>query len=203
VGTPAAGSLAGAEPDGFEVTAGLGTPSVTASSVVVPDGLDVTAALGTPDVMGGAFVEPTGFEVTAALGMPDLAYDATVTPTGLEVTAGLGTPVADNGSTPPVETPQPYGEPISPPKRRRKKGQVPEPWKPKVQEPERQDAMVAVSGLEVRAGLGTTWQVADCAIAPAGLQVSAAVGHPAVTGMHNPTDEQVVEWLIAALNATV
>lgn len=203
LGTPTTSADHAATPTGYSVTASLGTPTEAVDSSVSPTGQSVTASLGTPDVAGGASVEPTGFEVTAALGAPVLANDYTVTPDGFEITAGLGEPTAAEETIPDTPPPTAAGVPPIPTRWQRIKQRPMQLLLPLDEEPVRRDAMVAVSGFGLRVGLGTTWQVADCAIAPAGYQMQAALGWAEAEGMHNPTDEQIIEWLIAAVNASI
>lgn len=69
--------------------------------------------------------------------------------------------------------------------------------------PAQQDAVVAVSGFALTARVGTTWQVADATIALPGFGLAADVGRAHAAGMHNPTDAQIVDWLIEALGASL
>ena len=222
LGTPGAGVDGGASPTGLSATAELGTPAVTVSSTVSPTTLAGTTALGTPTLLVDSGVSPTGQSATVSLGTPSEAVSSTVsptgfgltadlgtasasggdnytaTPTGYELAAGLGTPTVDvvDGGAPPPAT---QGEPIGTKWQRR-------PVRPArlIQEPEvRQDAMVAVSGFAVSAQVGRTWQVADATIAPAGFQCYAQSNLAKAMGMHNPTDAQIVDWLIQALNQSV
>lgn len=186
-------------PTGLEATAALGTVSETVDSTVSPTGLAGTTELGTPSATGGSLVEVSGFGLTADLGDAAATSDAAaVSPTGYDLTMGLGTPsvgAVDGGAPPPAT----QGEPIGTKWQRR-------PVRPArlIQEPEvRQDAMVAVSGFAVSAQVGRTWQVADATIAPAGFQCYAQSNRAKATGMHNPTDAQIVDWLIQALNQSV
>lgn len=201
-GTASASAGMVVSPTGQEATSAQGTVSLTASSTVSPTGQAATASQGTATAEGGAVTSPTGQAASTAQGTVTLVVSSTIAVSGQEATAAQGTASASGEEPPPAApTPIPYGEPIHPPHlRRQKQYQAPAPYKPA---PAQVDAVVTVSGLAMQARAGTTWQVADVAIAPVGLQCYAQGAPVRATGMHNPTDEQIVEWLIQALSASV